>query len=121
VKARDELEAAAVVADDERDEHALQLDRAGESLHVRVVERPNVLRHANRVERDPTPRLVDGGGHQILLVRARPAGGPIPAHPHARQGVPTSGGGSARPREKPSRRSTSAFLVCVPKRPARQS
>ena len=29
-------------------------------------------------------------------VVARPAGGPIPAHPHARQGVPPSGGGSAR-------------------------
>ena len=33
-----------------------------------------------------------------LVSAARPGGGPIPADPHARQGVPPSGGGSARQR-----------------------
>jgi hypothetical protein len=40
---------------------------------------------------------VEAAGHRGLpSVGARPAGGPIPRHPHARQGVPPSGGGSAR-------------------------
>ena len=43
---------------------------------------------------------VEAAGHRGLLsgLGARPAGGPIPRHPHARQGVPPSGGGSARQR-----------------------
>jgi hypothetical protein len=34
---------------------------------VRVVERANVLRHADIVERDQAPGLVDGAGYQALL------------------------------------------------------
>ena len=58
------------------------------------------LRHRSRPGRvgqlDVTPGLVGGGGHQALLCfGARPAGGPIPRHPHG-EAVPPSGGGSAR-------------------------
>ena len=92
VKAGDELEAVAVVADDDRDEHALQLDRAGERLDVLGVERADVLGDADLVERDLAPGLVDGGGHQVLLdVVARPAGGPIPAPPARPPGRATLG------------------------------
>ena len=43
VEAGDELEALAVVADDNRDQHPLQLDRAGERLDVLGVECADVL------------------------------------------------------------------------------
>jgi SAM-dependent methyltransferase len=53
MKAGDELEpVVAVVAHDGRDKDALQLDRVGERLHVRVVERPHVLGNADPIERD---------------------------------------------------------------------
>jgi hypothetical protein len=42
---------------------------------------------------------------------ARPAGGPIPRHPHARQGVPPSGGGSARQRAVAGLRGLDEILV----------
>ena len=97
MEASDELEpVAGVVADDDRDEDALQLDRAGERLYVLGVERANVLGHADVDERDVAPGLVGGGGHQALLCfGARPAGGPIPRRPHG-EAVPPLGGGSAR-------------------------
>jgi hypothetical protein len=66
---------------------------------MRLVERSHVLGYTNLLERDPAPDswMVD----TIVLLDslvARPVGGPIPAHPHARQGVQSSGGGSARQR-----------------------
>ena len=67
MEASDELEAVAVVADDDRHEHALQLDRAGERLDVLGIERADVLGDADLVERDVAPGLLDGGGHQALL------------------------------------------------------
>jgi hypothetical protein len=39
MEAGDELEAVAVIADSDRDKHALQLDRASERLDVLGVER----------------------------------------------------------------------------------
>ena len=82
----------------ERVELARYTVGAGERLHVRVVERADVVRDADLLEREFAPGLVGDCGHVVLLWSgaARPAGGPIPRHPHARQGVPPSGGGSAR-------------------------
>jgi hypothetical protein len=103
VKARDELEAVALAAHDDRDEHALKLDRPGQRLDVRLIDRAHVVRHADPLERDLMPGLFGDCGHVVLLLpAARPAGAPIPAHPHARQGVPSSGGGSARQRQPSS-------------------
>jgi hypothetical protein len=73
VKAGDELEAVAVLADDDRDEHALQLDRPRERLHVRVVERADVVGDADPVERDLAPDLGSHGGHVALLGTPGPA------------------------------------------------
>ena len=67
VKAGDQLEPVASLAHDERHEHPLQLDRAGERLDVRLVERAHVLRHADPVERDQAPGLLSAGGHLVLL------------------------------------------------------
>jgi len=60
VKAGHELERVIVGPHDERDEHALQRDRPGQRLHVRLVERAHVVGHADQVERDPLPGFVDG-------------------------------------------------------------
>jgi hypothetical protein len=68
VKAGNQLErAVGVVADDERDEDAMQLDRAGERLHVRLVELADVLRHADRIERNVARAVLGGRGHVVLL------------------------------------------------------
>jgi hypothetical protein len=97
-KTGDQLEDLAVAANDDRDEHALQRDRPGKRFDVRLVERAHVLGHADLFERELSPGLVGDCGHVVLLWSgvARPAGGRPPRHPHARQGVPSSGGGSAR-------------------------
>jgi hypothetical protein len=53
---------------------------------VRVVERADVVGDADLLERDLPPGLLGDCGHAaLLLTAARPAGAPIPAHPHARQ------------------------------------
>src|SRR3954469_11852412 len=62
----DELEAVAVIADDDRDEHALHLDRAGERLDVRGIERANVVADANVDERDVAWCLAGCRRHQAL-------------------------------------------------------
>ena len=87
----DEIEAVAVVADDERDEDALQLDEAGKCLHVRVVERRDVLWDADPVERGLAPGLgSDGGRPARVCFGAHHAGEPVPRHP----GTPRPGVGS---------------------------
>ena len=61
VEAGDELEAVSPsAAHDERDEHALQRDRPGERLDVRLVERAHVVGDADAIERDPLPGFLDG-------------------------------------------------------------
>src|SRR5215207_9964053 len=67
VEAGDELERVAVVAHDDGDENALELDRAGERLDVRIVERADVVGDADLVERDLAPDVWDGRGHVVLL------------------------------------------------------
>jgi hypothetical protein len=67
VEAGDELEAFAVVAHDDGDEHALQSDRAGECLDVLGVEVADVVGDADVDQRDMAPGLLGGGGHQALL------------------------------------------------------
>jgi hypothetical protein len=44
-----------VLADYERHEQPLQLDRAGERRNVRGVERAHVVGHADLLERQPAP------------------------------------------------------------------
>jgi hypothetical protein len=66
VKARDELEAVVPVADDNRHEHPLQRDRAGQRLDVLGIEVADVLRDADLAEGHTAPGLLDGGGHQAL-------------------------------------------------------
>jgi hypothetical protein len=63
VEAGDQLEAFAVVADDDRDEHALQSDRAGECLDMLGVEVADVVGDADIDQRDVAPGLFAGGGH----------------------------------------------------------
>ena len=80
MKAGDELEGVTRLADDERHEHPLQRDRAGERLHVRVVEHADVLGHADPIERDPAPELGSDSGHLVLLnVGPAPLAGRSPA------------------------------------------
>src|SRR3954451_3356533 len=81
MEAGDELEAVAVIADDDRDEHALHLDRAGERLDVRGIERANVVADANVDERDVAWCLAGCRRHQAL-----PSGcGPPPWRSHRPQ------------------------------------
>ena len=56
---------------------------------------------------------VEAAGHRGLPsgLGARPAGGPIPRRPHARQGVPPSGGESARQRAAPAYAASSSVVV----------
>ena len=56
VKAGDQLEGVAVAAHDDRDEHALQRDRPGQRVHVRVVERADVVGHADLRRARPAAR-----------------------------------------------------------------
>jgi hypothetical protein len=80
MEARDELEGLAVAAHDDRDEHALQRDRSGQRLDVRLVERAHVVRDADLLERDLAAGFLGDCGHVVLLLMvARPAGAPIPA------------------------------------------
>ena len=67
MEAGDQLEPVPVAADDDRDEHALQRDRSGERFDVRLVERAHVLGHADLLERDLAPGVLDGCGHVVLL------------------------------------------------------
>ena len=67
MEASDEFKpVVAVLADDDRDEHPLDLDAAGERLDVLGVERADILGHADLVERDVAPGVC-GGGHVVLL------------------------------------------------------
>jgi hypothetical protein len=113
VKASGEFKpVAVVVADDDRDDDALELDRAGERLDVLGVEVADVVGDADVDERDMAPRLL-GGGHQALLCFG--ASGPATARTAASRGPCGSAGsaaarGSCRPRRLrarvPRRRTT---------------
>ena len=96
VEAGDQLEAVAVVADDDRDEHALKSDRAGECLDVLGVEVADVVGDADVDERDVAPGLLGGGGHQALLWCLGPA--PLAGRsPATRTAKPCHPGVAGRP------------------------
>src|SRR5919197_2651698 len=57
----------------------------------------SALRRASRSSSVSGPRLKRRSIGASFRLGARPAGGPIPRHPHARQGVPPSGGGVGPP------------------------